>query len=106
MEFAAENGTTPLANTDTVGTGMKVIVKVNGVKTDTYSIVMYGDVTGDGSISVSDLAAMKIHLLKQTALTGAKLMASDVSGEGNITITDLITLKKSLLNLAVISQSR
>ena len=95
---------TNLSNT-LIGTGATAEIMVNSV-TVSYMVVIYGDINGDGLISVSDLAAVKSHILKRIALTGAKKTAGDLSEKGTISISDLLAIKKAILGLGTISQNR
>jgi len=69
------------------------------------SAFMYGDIDGDGEIIITDLVAMKQHLLCAQTLSGDSLLAVDVDRSGNVSISDLLILKKHLLGLLTISQS-
>jgi hypothetical protein len=86
-----------------VGTGAKLSLSF-GATSNIYTVVIYGDVDGDGDIKVADLAAVKQHLLKTQTLTDAILMAGDISKEGKVTISDLLAIKKHILNISTISQ--
>lgn len=90
-------------NTGRIGTGNVVTVS-GGAGTATYTIVIYGDVSGDGDIGIRDLVAMKKQVLSQSQLTGAYFTAADVDGDGKITIKDLVTVKKHILGQQNISQ--
>ena len=96
-------GATALLDTDKVGTGSTIDMTVNGVASS-YTVIIYGDVTGDGSIGVGDLIAMKQHLLNVQSLSGAKLIAGSISKNGRVSISDLLAVKKDVLKLATISQ--
>ncbi len=48
---------------------------------------------------MSDLVALKNHLLKNTLLNGAYEKAGDLSKKGKITISDLIAVKKQILGM-------
>lgn len=61
-----------------------------------------GDVDGDGLIDVSDLVAIKQHLLKINELTGASKIAADYYSKGVVSISDLIAIKKIILGQIVI----
>ncbi len=75
-----------------------------------FAVIIYGDVSGDGLIDITDFAAVKNHLLKKTFLVNAYLTAGDiktlsnVSGAGTVTIIDLLKVKKHLLNIDPIMQ--
>ena len=85
-----------------VGTGMTVDI-VDGDKTNaSYTIIVTGDTNGDGNITITDMLAIKAHVLGKTELTGAYAVAADTNGDGAITITDFLQLKAQLLGKGVI----
>ncbi len=61
-----------------------------------------GDVNGDGVITLSDLAAVRVHLLELALLTGDKFTAGDINSDGAITLSDLAAVRLHLLGLIVI----
>ena len=90
-------------NTGAVGTGN--IVKVsNGATSVGYTVVIYGDVSGDGVIGVGDLVSTKKYLLSQGQLSEACCKAADVDRDGAITVRDLVTIKKHILGQQSITQ--
>lgn len=97
---------TTLGQLDKIGTGTTVDVYVCELKVDTYTIIIYGDVNGDGLIALDDLATLKQHLLKQITLTGISSSAGDISANGNISINDLLAVKKGILGITSINQNR
>ena len=62
-----------------------------------YTVVVTGDTNGDGAISVTDMIAVKAHVLKKTLLTGAYADAGDTSNDNAISITDFIQIKAQIL---------
>lgn len=52
--------------------------------------LVVGDVTGSGTVSVTDLVRMAKALLDPGTLTGLYLDAADFTGSGTITVTDLV----------------
>jgi hypothetical protein len=87
-----------------VGTGATVDITLNSYTT-TYTIKIYGDVSGDGAINLTDLTNIKQHLLKLTSLTGTFKDAGDISKKGSISISDLLAVKKDLLGISPINQN-
>ncbi len=77
---------------------------VSGSETKTYSIVLYGDLNGDGKISIVDLLKTQKHLLGTTKLSGAYAKAADVNKDGKITAIDLLKVQKHILGDSLISQ--
>lgn len=66
-------------------------------KNNRYEVVVYGDVSGEGTIDIKDLLIMKKYLLGEMNLSGAKLQAARISKDSNVTIKELLLLKKYLL---------
>lgn len=56
-----------------------------------------GDVNGDGKVTVTDMLAIKSHLLGRSTLTGDAASAADTNNSGEITITDFIRIKSHIL---------
>ena len=91
-----------------VGTGMTICVMKGTEVTKTYTIIVTGDTNGDGKISITDMIALKAHLLNKESLSGANAKAADVAGstdggDGKVSITDFIKVKAHLLNKETIS---
>lgn len=59
----------------------------------TGSAVITGDLNGDGGISATDLAQLKLYLIGRITLSENAIAAADTSGDGNITTTDLARIK-------------
>ena len=86
---------TKLTDNDIVATGYKVKFATG----ETYEIVVNGDVSGDGKITITDVAKIKKHIINTETLTGAYLKAGDVNENDTITITDLAKIKKVVIGL-------
>ena len=86
-----------------VATGMAVAYTVNGEPIQTLSIVVTGDVNGDGTVSITDLVQINSHLLKKAELSGAAAIAADVNADGVISITDLVQVNNHLLKISTIT---
>ncbi len=91
-------------NAATIGTGMYVKFFSGNTVMSTKTIVIYGDVSGDGFTDISDLSQMKQHLMKGTQLTGDFEDAGDTGRNGSITISELLDVKKHILGIKPISQ--
>lgn len=52
-----------------------------------------GDVTGDGRVTIRDVAAIRQYLAGKLTLTDEQLAAGDVTGDGRITIRDISYLR-------------
>lgn len=82
-----------------VATGDKL-----GVDDKVYEIAVYGDVSGDGSISIKDLLIIQKYLLRSQELNGVYKLSADVSKDNNVTIKDLLLVQKYLLGTGSIEQ--
>jgi len=87
------NGTKVTSNSSILKTGMKLSVGNNA-----YDIVIKGDMSGDGKISITDLSQMRYHLAqaKGKTKTGAYKQAGDMNDSNSVTITDLSQMRKKL----------
>lgn len=105
VELFKADGVTQLTS-GKVGTGS--IVKVTKTSTGTvsyFTVVLYGDVNGDGSINLLDSILIKRHVLGTSLLTNAFLIAANTKkGSTLITASDLIYMKRELLGTAPIVQ--
>lgn len=89
-----------------VSTGdvLKVYYENEGVKTlyGAYSVLIYGDVNGDGTVQISDLIKVRNHLLGTGTLSGLSHAAADVNRDGSVKINDLIKLRNHLLGESIV----
>lgn len=99
------SGGTKISGGTAVGTGTKVRILNNaGSTVAEYTVLIYGDLTGDGQISITDLVASRRHLLGERILKDHLLLAGDFNKDGNLSIVDHITIQKHLLGLKNITQ--
>lgn len=94
-KFAKANMTIKNISTETVGTGTQITVNEN---INTYNIVIYGDVNGDGKINLIDAQRIILHYLNPTtnALTGLNAIAANVNNKDNSDI-NLIDAQRIIL---------
>ena len=93
-----KTGTTEVK--DSVGTGMiaRVMDEFEQSILD-LDVVVKGDVTGDGNISITDLVDVKQHLAEDELLEGVYEIAGDLEGKGKISITDLVRMAKDVAEI-------
>ncbi len=89
IELITSDGRKVENNSELVKTGM--IMKVNGIS---YTLVVRGDLSGDGKISLIDLSKQIAHYtgIEGFVLTGAYDKASDMNLDGEISIIDISQL--------------
>lgn len=86
-----------------VATGDKMIISVNGNKTE-FTLKITGDVNGDGRISVGDIAMIKGNILEKNTINGVQLLAADLNGDGRISVADFGMVKAHLLGKRIIER--
>ena len=69
-------------------TYVKGIVTIESDEPD----VMLGDVTGDGTVDLSDATALFFHVNGLSTLTGDKLAAADMNADGEVSLSDATAL--------------
>ena len=89
--------------TGTFVTGDKIIV-TSGDDTVSHEVLVYGDLNGDGAITILDLLMTQKKLLGALTLNGVYERASDVDKDGSVTIRDLLIIQKYLLGTYNIEQ--
>ena len=86
-----------------LATGDKVII-TSGDETKEYSIVIYGDVNGDGNIKASDYVLIKNGIMGSKTLSDASLKAADVNKDGSIKASDYVLIKNYIMGSYTITQ--
>ena len=81
-----------------LATGMTAVV---GKKS--YTLVVTGDVNGDGRLTITDVVALQSHVVGKQELTGAYKEAADLNGDGKITITDVVKAARVMVGKDSIS---
>lgn len=104
MQLVSSNGKAKTSGVVATGDKLQLRYKDSGGIYKTYHIVIYGDINGDGNITIVDLLRIQKHLLNTTKLSGIYLTAGDVSKDGAVTILDLLRIQKHLLGTASIQQ--
>ncbi|OJU14376.1 MAG: hypothetical protein BGN88_11710 [Clostridiales bacterium 43-6] len=88
----------------TIGTGYRVQI-INGDNGSENTIILYGDINGDGLINAIDMVLLKKHALKIKLLTNPYLKAADISHDKIANSIDMVHLKKHILKISYINQN-
>ena len=89
---------------DILATGDKVTI-TSGEESKTFSVVIYGDLTGDGLINSADLLKMRQHLIGTISLSDEfKASANVTKGEDVINSADLLKIRQHLIGSSLIEQ--
>ena len=89
------------------GTGTKVILTVDGIAglEIKHTVMVYGDVNGDGAIDAFDAALISMDIAG-TKLAGDFAVAGDASGDAAITAADYALVANYAVGNAAIAQTR
>ena len=69
-----------------------------------YTVVIYGDPTGDGEIDLFDIVKIKRYMLGTSSLSAGYLEAADCSHDGEVDLFDIVAIKRHMLGKAYITQ--
>lgn len=107
------NGSAQLVNadgtsagaSDLISSGQKIQIVYQNKVVDEYTLILKGDLTGDGKINIMDIVKYKRQLLHVEDLSGISLLAGDLNGDGKINIMDYVVIKRHILNIEKVPQS-
>lgn len=90
----------------TTATGDSAAVyDASGNMISSTKIVIYGDINGDGKISLSDLVILNRHVTHKSNLSGVYLEAADTNRKNDgISLADLVFLNNHLIGKKIIEQ--
>lgn len=97
MRVYDKNGNEMTDTTKYVATGM-TIKATKGNNEITKTIIVTGDVTGNGEIKLLDATKVSQHFVGKTLLEGIFLRAADMNGDGKISIIDTSQINKQFVS--------
>ncbi|MGN1337145.1 MAG: cadherin-like beta sandwich domain-containing protein [Candidatus Coprovivens sp.] len=86
-----------ITETTKVGTGFVVKYIYEGVVLDELTIIVRGDLTGDGQINNTDYVKLKNYILKKTTFNEIEMKAGDLTQSNTIVTTDYVKMKNYIL---------
>ena len=89
-----------------IGTGYKINLKLpDGTKTETYTVLIFGDLSGDGTINANDISIQANLLAGNISRDEIYMLAGDVVNYGDgITQEDVDYLSLVTMGKATLSQ--
>ena len=110
--FTVKNGTLKIFNSagkektsGNIATGDKITVyKSDNTEFLVKTVVIYGDINGNGKIDSIDLIRLQKKLINLSDITGVYSVAADVNRDNKLTSVDLIRIQKHLIKLITIEQ--
>ena len=88
-----------------IGTGGRIDINSND-DVFSFSVIIYGDLSGEGNINTKDKRLLVNHLLTESELYGNPLNAGDVNSDNTVDLKDLVALNYFLDNNYTIEQKR
>ncbi|MBQ2661595.1 MAG: leucine-rich repeat protein [Clostridia bacterium] len=87
IRIVTADGTIILTGNDIAGTGSKIQLVKNSAVVDEITVLLPGDITGDGKINSRDIASLQRHVTGSTLLEGIYFAAAnandDIDADGN-----------------------
>ena len=86
-----------------LATGMKVVVTIGqkmfnrNAGTQEYTVIVLGDISGDGIINILDMLAAQDDILGKEKLEGCYRTAGDITKDSNINIMDMLAIQDDIL---------
>ena len=84
--------------TDIMKTGDKVSLVYEGKEERKLEVVVRGDSSGDGKLSLADLLKTQGHMIGKSELNAAHFNAADYTGDGKLSLADLLQCQKVIIN--------
>ena len=96
---------TLLSETEKVGTGCTIFIHDSvGNEIGKYSVLIYGDCTGDGIIDGRDILCEQWHIIGLRKMDGCFFEAADVHKNNMLDGRDILTLQWNIIGLRMIEQ--
>ena len=86
-----------------LATGMKVVVTIGqkmfnrNAGTQEYTVIVLGDISGDGIINIMDMLAAQDDILGKEKLEDCYRTAGDITKDSNINIMDMLAIQDDIL---------
>jgi predicted phosphodiesterase len=95
-----KNGDEIIDENSNIGTGMTLKILL-AERTVNFTIIVTGDVDGNGIVDIADLIYINRHRLEKITLEGIYLEAGDINKDNSVNIIDLLQLNKFRLGKIV-----
>jgi hypothetical protein len=101
------NAAGALATYGTMATGdVLKIYKRDGSEYASYTVVLWGDINGDGVLTSADALGVQLHMVGRKPMSGSYKMAADANGDGSITSADALKIQLHIVQRSPINQAR
>lgn len=90
-------------NSGIIASGDKLKIKTDREE-KTYTLIIYGDVNGDGKIAATDYVAIKNHIMDIKKLSEFEKLCADVNRDSKVAATDYVAIKNHIMDVKKIVQ--
>lgn len=90
-------------NSGIIASGDKISIKTNREEKE-YTLIIYGDVNGDGKIAATDYVAIKNHIMDIKKLNQFEKLCADVNRDSKVAATDYVAIKNHIMDIKKIVQ--
>ena len=81
-----------------ISTGMKAVLKdTAGKKVSEYTVLIRGDINGDGKTNSADALAVQRHIVETRTLENVYLEAADINQDGRVNSLDVLYVQKHIV---------
>lgn len=89
-----------------ISTGMTIKLTDGSKVAQQLTIVVTGDVNGDGYSDVSDILTIQSYILKKSKLNDTQLKSADCNGDGESDVSDILTIQSYILGKSSIKPQK
>ncbi len=94
-----KNGTAITGSTP-VSTGCVVQIKDGSTVVKSYTVIVTGDINGDGNVTAADSLGIRDQILGASQLDAVRFKAADINGDGKITAADSLGVRDHILGVS------
>ena len=84
-----------------IGTGM-IIEKKSGTEVYNYTLVVKGDISGDGIIGSFDVLQLRRYIVRLATLSEPAKLAADVNGDNSVGSLDALKMRRHIVKIEYI----
>jgi len=95
-EFTNADGTM-ITESEIAGTGTVIRLYLDGTLTDTVTVIVFGDTTGDGTVEEWDATRIRLHILGEISLQPAELLAAKTLDQSRLFLADHARVRQHIL---------
>lgn len=99
VKLAKKDGST-LNDSEYIGTGALLTVSYSGMELFTKSVIIKGDLDGDGKITSTDYIRVRMIILGTLTADEPTKAAADIDGNSSTNTTDYIKIRQHILGIA------